>query len=172
MRLLRLLVLLMLTAISADAQTLFGAVRDSEGALGWIVRQAQVQVKPSSTKPVLRIELVVLSGTGGVDFSTYMGNLYRKVRTSWFAAIPESAIALGNQAKVIVHFKVQKDGRLSHKDPIIEVSSGDKTKDKAATVAIRTAAPFERLPDSFGGQNIELRITFTYGVPPELAQHP
>jgi TonB family protein len=136
-------------------------------ALAWLASHPQGQVQESSpAKPILRIEMVVLTDVEGVDFNSYLGDLYRRVRSRWFAAMPESAIAQGNQTKVVVHFKIQRDGTLPHKNPAIEVSSGDKSKDNAATAAIRTAAPFEQLPKPFSGQNIELRVRFTYGLPP------
>jgi outer membrane biosynthesis protein TonB len=45
------------------------------------------------------------------------------------------------------------------------VTSGNKALDDAAVVAIRASAPFEHLPQSFKGPNIELRLNFLYNLP-------
>jgi outer membrane biosynthesis protein TonB len=47
---------------------------------------------------------------------------------------------------------------LRAREPTVEASSGKKALDNAAIAAIRASAPFEHLPNSFKGPNIELRF--------------
>jgi len=67
---------------------------------------------------------------------------------------------------VVVQFRIQKDGSLSDKFVTIESSSGEKEFDAAALSAIRTAAPFGRLPEGYSGTYLELQISFYYYKPP------
>jgi TonB family protein len=76
---------------------------------------------------------------------------------------------LGDKGRVVIRFQIQKDGTLAAQTPFIETSSGKKLLDDAAIKSIRDSAPFDKLPDSFSGPYIELRLTFLYNVPPTLA---
>ena len=91
-------------------------------------------------------------------------------KRNWWAKMPDDA-RKGDKGSVVVRFGIQRDGTLLGKGPTVEVSSGTKSFDNVAINAIRASAPFEHLPESFKGPNIELRLHFYYNIPmPE--KHP
>jgi TonB family protein len=114
----------------------------------------------------------VLSSTEGVDFITYLDILYFSIRRNFFAKIPESA-AGGEKGIVVVRFQIQKDGTLPDNSATILSSSGKKDMDAAALSAIRTAAPFARLPERYAATTLDLQFSFFYNSEPQLpAQKP
>jgi TonB family protein len=86
--------------------------------------------------------------------------------------LPKS-VALGDQGRVTITFQVQKDGSLmtalvtaSPAVPRVLYSSGKKTLDDHAMAAIRSAAPFDHLPETLSAQGVELKVTFFYNLSP------
>jgi TonB family protein len=108
--------------------------------------------------------LEILTPHEGVDFTAFSPDLLRTVRRSWLAKMPSEAKNENTKGRVAVRFAIQKDGSLSHV-PTVEVSSGRKAFDDAAVSAVRSSAPFDHLPESFKGPNIELRLIFLYNLP-------
>jgi len=123
--------------------------------------QTKESAQPISGSPSVEI----LTPTGGVDFRKYTLALCMKVRRNWFAAMPEEA-QLGEKGRAVVRFEIQKDGTLAQ-EPTVETSSTKRLLDKASVSAIRSSAPFQRLPEAFPGAYIELRVTFLYNLPLE-----
>jgi TonB family protein len=117
--------------------------------------------------------LEVLSSTRGVDFRTYLNTVYFSIRHNFFAKIPESA-AGGEKGVVVVRFQIQKDGTLPDKSLTIVSSSGKKDMDAAALSVIRTAAPFDSLPEGYAATTLDLQFSFYYNSEPprEPAQKP
>ncbi len=73
----------------------------------------------------------------------------------------------------MVRFQIQKDGTLPEKSVTILSSSGKKDMDAAALSAIRTAAPFARLPEGYAATTLDLKFSFFYKSEPQLpAQKP
>jgi TonB family protein len=104
----------------------------------------------------------VLSSTGGIDFEPYLTTtLFNSVVRSFHATIPKSA-AVGEKEAVVIQVRIQKDGALADKFVTIVSSSGEKDFDAAALSAIRTAAPFARLPEGYSGTYLDLQISFYY----------
>jgi TonB family protein len=122
------------------------------------------QEKKTPTSPGMSGTYQILTPTDDVDFADYMKNLLIKVRRNWYAVMPEAA-QLGTKGRVVVRFRIQKDGTLFVKEPTVELSSKDSELDKAATRAIKESAPFKPLPDAFHGPAIELRFLFNYNMP-------
>lgn len=108
----------------------------------------------------------ILTSTEGVDFSDFLTHFARIVKRNWYAMMPDSA-ELGEKGKVVLRLQVQRDGTLLGQAPTVEISSGKKPLDRGAIAAIKSSAPFERLPESFRGPSIELRVTFIYNIPPQ-----
>jgi TonB family protein len=106
----------------------------------------------------------MLTPTEGVDFAGYLAQVLSAVRTNWYAKMPAEA-KQGKRGKVVVRFKIQRDGALLDQGPTLELSSEAKALDNAALDAVRTSTPFEHLPDAFKGPNIELRFSFSYNLP-------
>ncbi|HXM96994.1 MAG TPA: TonB family protein [Candidatus Dormibacteraeota bacterium] len=110
----------------------------------------------------------ILTPTEGVDFSDYMQRLLASVRRNWYAVMPESA-QLGDQGRVLLQFRIMRNGNVPGEEPNQLLSSGKEPLDRAAISAIRSSNPFQPLPPAFSGPYIELRIMFLYNLPIEAA---
>ena len=110
----------------------------------------------------------ILTPTEGVDFSDYMARVLAEVRRNWYAVMPESAM-LGDRGRVMLHFRIMKNGTVPDGEPFREMGSGKEPLDRAAISAIRSSNPFEPLPPAFSGPYIELRFIFLYNLPIEAA---
>lgn len=103
-----------------------------------------------------------LSGAPGVDalkepdFGPFMMELRRKIKRNWHPP-------RGNESKkVILIFKVAKDGRLLQLN--IKRSSGNPDADDAALQAVRMSAPFRQLPPEYQESSINIEFSFEYNV--------
>jgi TonB family protein len=101
----------------------------------------------------------------GVVFEPYLNKVYYSIRHNLYANLPESATS-GEHGVVVVRLHIQKDGSLPDKFITIVSSSGKKDMDGAALSAIRTAAPFGRLPEVFLVPNLDLMFTFYFRSTP------
>ena len=108
--------------------------------------------------------LEMLTPTEGVDFSNYLARLLASVKRNWYAIIPESA-KLGEKGRVILQFRITRDGNVPFPEPILVRTSGKEPLDRAAMASIRASSPFEPLPPAFSGPYIELRFIFLYNLP-------
>jgi TonB family protein len=107
----------------------------------------------------------VLSDTMGVDFDPYLRRIVYETERAWWPIIPEIARPpLNKQGKVLVRFKIYKDG--SARDMKLEGPSGDVSLDRAAWGGIQGASPFPQLPKEFKGEYLELRFYFLYNIKP------
>jgi len=86
------------------------------------------------------------------------------VKQNWYAVMPESA-NLGDQGKVVLQFRIMKNGVVPQPEPVMMGSSGKEPLDRAAVSSIRASTPFEPLPPAFSGPYIELRFIFLYNIP-------
>ena len=111
----------------------------------------------------------MLTPDEGVDFSSYLARVLASVKRNWYAIMPESA-KLGDRGRVIIDFKIQRDGTVPMPEPILRSTSGKDPLDRAAMSSIRASSPFEPLPSAFSGPYIELRFIFLYNLPLEAAQ--
>ena len=78
----------------------------------------------------------ILTPTDGFDFSSFVQTACTTVRQKWYAVMPEDA-RLGRKGRVVVRFRINKDGALPNGSPALEESSGRKDLDGAALSAIR-----------------------------------
>jgi outer membrane biosynthesis protein TonB len=106
----------------------------------------------------------MLTPDQGVDFSSYLARVLASVKRNWYAVIPESA-KLGDRGKVMIDFKIMRDGSVPLPEPILRATSGKEPLDRAAMSSIRASSPFEPLPSAFSGPYIELRFIFLYNLP-------
>jgi TonB family protein len=102
----------------------------------------------------------------GVKLEPYMGKVYYSIRRNLFSNLPESATS-GEHGVVVVRLHIQKDGSLPDKFMTIVSSSGKEDMDSAALGAIRSAAPFGRLPEAFLVPNLDLLFTFYFRSTPQ-----
>jgi len=108
--------------------------------------------------------LQMLTPTEGVDFSSYLSRVLASVRRNWYAVIPESA-RMGEKGRVVLRFRITRDGTVVSTEPVLEGTSGKEPLDRAAMSSIRASSPFEPLPPAFSGPFIELRFIFLYNLP-------
>ena len=127
---------------------------------------AKSQVAPIS------IGIELMTDSEGVDLTPFMKHLYFSVKDKAMATMPKS-VTLGDQGVVTVRFQVQRDGALvttlvtaSPTFPKVWYSSGKKTLDDHAMAAIKSAAPFDHLPESLSARSVDLKVTFYYNLPP------
>jgi TonB C terminal len=106
----------------------------------------------------------ILTPTEGVDFSTYIARVLASVKRNWYSVMPESA-RLGDKGKVVLQFRIMRNGIVPDQEPVMMGSSGKEPLDRAASSSIRASTPFEPLPSAFSGPYIELRFIFLYNIP-------
>ncbi len=111
----------------------------------------------------------LLTPTEGVDFTNYLARVLASVKRNWYSVIPESA-RLGEKGRVILRFRILRDGNVPFPEPILEITSSKEPLDRAALSSIRASSPFEPLPQAFSGPFIELRFIFLYNLPLDYAQ--
>jgi TonB family protein len=108
--------------------------------------------------------LELLTPTEGVDFTNYLARVLASVKRNWFAVMPESA-RLGDRGKVVLQFRIMRNGVVPDAEPAMVGSSTKEPLDRAAISSIRASTPFEPLPPAFSGPFIELRFIFLYNIP-------
>ncbi len=106
----------------------------------------------------------LLTPTEGVDFTNYLARVLASVKRNWYSVIPESA-RLGDKGRVILQFRILRDGDVPYPEPQLLGTSGKEPLDRAALSSIRASSPFEPLPPAFSGPYIELRFMFLYNLP-------
>jgi TonB family protein len=110
-------------------------------------------------------DLEMLTPTEGVDFTSYLARIVASVKRNWLSVMPESA-RLGDQGRVVLQFRIYRDGMVPDDEPGLMGTSGKEPLDRAAISSIRTSSPFPPLPPAFSGPYIELRFMFLYNLPP------
>jgi TonB family protein len=111
----------------------------------------------------------MLTPTEGVDFTSYLARVLASVQRNWYAVMPESA-RLGDQGRVVLQFRIMRDGSVPDAEPQLMAGSGKLPLDRAAASSIRASSPFEPLPSAFSSPFIELRFIFLYNLPLTSAQ--
>jgi TonB family protein len=106
----------------------------------------------------------MLTPTDGVDFTSYIQRLLAIVKRNWYAVMPEAA-KLGDRGRVMIRFRIMRNGNLPSGEPILEMTSGERPLDRAAMAAISASNPFDPLPTAYTRPYIELRFVFLYNLP-------
>jgi len=106
----------------------------------------------------------MLTPTEGVDFTSYLARVKASVERNWYSVMPESA-RLGDQGRVVLEFRIMRDGSVPGEEPQLAATSGKEPLDRAAISSIRSSSPFEHLPEAFSSPYIELRFFFLYNLP-------
>ncbi len=118
----------------------------------------------NSQKGTAGAAIEMRSDTEGVDFNSYLRELYLSVKKSWFANMPPS-LERGEQGVNAVEFRVLQDGSVPKDSLKMVFGSAKSDLDAASFQAIREAAPFKHLPEPFARPYIVLRFTFYYNAP-------
>jgi hypothetical protein len=96
------------------------------------------------------------------DFAPYMLDLKHRVKQHWIP--PLAFTALGAiHGYTIVYFRIYPDGRMEMLEVIEE--EGHRSLHRSSANAIKGAAPFRRLPDSFPEPYLEVKFGFYYLLP-------
>jgi TonB family protein len=154
----------------AIEQSLRAAVESRQAGIGFADRLPPPPAPGGLDRPggpgpgYLAGSLQVLTPTQGVDFTSYFARMLAVVRRNWYTLMPESA-RLGDRGRVVLRFRILRDGEVASGEPILEMSSGKDPLDRAAVGAITLSNPFEPLPQAFTGPYIELRFIFLYNLP-------
>jgi outer membrane biosynthesis protein TonB len=111
----------------------------------------------------------ILSPTLGIDFRPYIMRLLSRVKSNWYAVMPQAAY-VGEKGSVAIVFTVLPNGSIAEPGPSVETASGGEPLRDAAVKAIRASAPFEPLPDHFHGPFLRLRLLFLYSIKPDSIQ--
>lgn len=90
--------------------------------------------------------------------------MYTSVKNQATKTLPKSVLH-GEHGVVTIKLQIQRNGKLLYLPEVLE-SSGSKTLDHHAVVAIRGAVPFDKLPASSPAP-IELHLKFLYNMPPD-----
>lgn len=107
----------------------------------------------------------ILTDTEGVDFNSYLREVYLSVKKEWFANMPPS-VEMGNQGVNTVEFRIQQNGNVPRDFLKMAYRSGKSDLDAASLQAVRGAGPFNPLPEKFSQPFILLRLTFYYNIQP------
>jgi TonB family protein len=91
-----------------------------------------------------------------------MNDFYTKVgRQIAFAKIyPDFARKRGYQGKILVAFKINRDGKISNLS--VSKSSGYKILDEAALDAVKEAGPYPPIPEELKENSLKLKIPISY----------
>jgi periplasmic protein TonB len=115
--------------------------------------------------------MTMLTPDQGVDFSVYLARVRASIERNWLAVMPES-VTLGERGKVVLQFRIMKDGSVPQGYPMLVRTSAKEPLDRAAVSSIRASNPFEPLPPAFSGPYIDLLVTYLYNLPLEAANEP
>jgi len=86
--------------------------------------------------------------------SAYQKKTFDRVARAWKAPAASQVPEVGK--KTVVQAVIAKDGKLV--SAVVSMSSGKKGWDGAALAAVRTAAPFDPFPGSFGAPTLEVHF--------------
>ena len=84
----------------------------------------------------------------------YQQKVYQRVATSWL----RPATSPQPNGKTVVIAIIARDGRVA--PPIVNLKSGSDAWDAAALAAVKKAAPFEPLPQSYPRPSVEVHFHF------------
>lgn len=90
-------------------------------------------------------------------FAWYLNVLRTRITDSWDP--PGESLLTGRSNKVVVSFRVYRDGRVSD----VRVGGGTNAPglDASARRAVERAQPFPPLPDGYEGESLEVSVRFT-----------
>lgn len=91
----------------------------------------------------------------GEQFGWYANLLRQRIAQAW-----QSAGLSVAAAPVTVQFTMRRDGSLAPGLPRVVQTSGDANVDRSAQRAILDAAPFQKLPDGLGRNEVTVELTF------------
>lgn len=106
----------------------------------------------------LKVQQKSQERSGEAEYATYLDGVKTAVVRAW--SYPELAIRSGKEGKVEVEFTILADGKLQAVR--IAQSSENPSMDRAAIDAVKSAAPFSKIPEQLGLDRLEVEFTFNY----------
>lgn len=92
------------------------------------------------------------------NYISYLASVKRDIELVW--EYPPSALREGIQGRLIVEFRIRKNGTLM--EARLVRSSGFSILDEEAIRAIQAAAPFHPIPTWIGKQRLAISASFEY----------
>jgi protein TonB len=86
--------------------------------------------------------------------TAYQNRTFEKAVKAWKA--PEASQVPDVGRKTVVQAVIAKDGKLI--SAVVSMSSGKKGWDSAALATVKSAAPFDPLPEGYGASTIEVHF--------------
>ena len=108
---------------------------------------------PGSAFAAGRPELKVYFQSNLTD-TAYQKKTFEKVAAKWKAPAASQIPEVGK--KTVVQAVIAKDGKLV--SAVVSMSASKKGWDTAALAAVRTAAPFDPFPGSYGASTLEVHF--------------
>ncbi len=106
-------------------------------------------------------EPTILTDTQGVDFGSWLRQIYFRVRDNWYPVIPE-IIRSGTKGRVVIIFDVRSNGRIENLQVVR--GSGLPSYDRAAISSLKLSEPFPNFPPAFNKDFITLQFTYLYNM--------
>ena len=121
---------------------------------------------PTLSPPNSPVDIIQIEVPNTFPFTIpgpYVGRLTASISRNLLLRLPES-VANGEEGMVVIRVQLRKDGSLSKDGVSVACTSGKKDMDAAAQSAIQSGAPFEPLPQTYGGSDLVLlfRISYRY----------
>ena len=93
-----------------------------------------------------------------IQYISYFASIKRKIELVW--QYPHEAAMAGIQGELTIDFVIGRTGNLE--SVILLQGSGHKVLDDEALASIRTAAPYNPIPENYGIPNLQIRAHFVY----------
>jgi len=103
-------------------------------------------------------EAVVSLNTTSFEYMDYFTSIKKAVELVW--TYPEDAIMQGLSGRTVLRFTLKNTGELE--DVRLLRSSGHKSLDDEAQLAVKVAAPYNAFPAELGKKRIHIVATFVY----------
>ena len=101
---------------------------------------------------------IVFKGVAKSELNNYIADLNKQIKFNWVLPT-DLQISNPKNIKVIVQFKISKDGSLAN-EPVIKESSGFENVDFSCIKAIKLTFPFKSLPTGLTDKNLNIEYTF------------
>lgn len=98
------------------------------------------------------VGLIGLDGGQDFPFVWYLQQVQATIVRNWNR--------LGGQGRVLIYFRIRKDGAVE--SARVDTSSGNGDLDQSALMAVRRSEPLPRLPDGYGADYLGIRFWFSY----------
>ena len=115
---------------------------------------------PESALPSVgqREDTVDLNDPTNKRYRPYLIQVRKQIEKNW--SYPDSPIARHMEGTTVILFSIIADGTVSN--AVVTSSSGSNMLDQGSLAAIRSATPFEPLPESYGLNKLNIYASFTY----------